>query len=285
MVTDREAPEAAIALGRALAAAQFEVIPLRDAFDRASVLPRGACVTVTSSPSKGLEPTVELSERLAAAGYSVVPHLAARSVRGRGHLAEIASRLEMAGVRRAFIVAGDAEEPGPFRDGLSLLLALELTGHGFDEIGVPAYPEGHPLMDDGTLLRALLDKQRYASSMTTQLCFDSVAITAWLKRIRAGGVRLPVILGIPGPADLTRVVRIASRIGVADASRYVRKNRGMVGAVLRRRAFRPDRLLAGLGPVLGDPVADVRGIHIFTFNQVAEAAEWRARALAQVGLS
>ena len=35
-------------------------------------------VTVTASPVKGLEPTVDLAERLAARGYRVVPHLAAR---------------------------------------------------------------------------------------------------------------------------------------------------------------------------------------------------------------
>jgi methylenetetrahydrofolate reductase (NADPH) len=32
-------------------------------------------VTVAASPRKGLEATLELSERLAAAGYPVVPHL------------------------------------------------------------------------------------------------------------------------------------------------------------------------------------------------------------------
>ena len=38
-------------------------------------------MTVTTSPKKGLEPTLALSERLASAGYAVVPHLAARHVR------------------------------------------------------------------------------------------------------------------------------------------------------------------------------------------------------------
>jgi methylenetetrahydrofolate reductase (NADPH) len=206
-------------------------------------------------------------------------------VRDRAHLTEVVARLGSAGISRAFVVAGDAEEPGPYPDGLSLLRELDELGRPFEDVGVPAYPEGHPLIEREVLGRSLLEKQRFASSMTTQLCFDPRALTAWLKRVRADGVRLPVVLGIPGPADLARVVRIASRIGVADASRYVRKNRGVIGAVLRRRAFRPDRLLAGLGSALDDPEADVQGVHVFTFNQVAEAAAWRSRVLARAGLS
>ena len=81
-------------------------------------------------------------------------------------------------------------------------------------------------------------------------------------------------------SDLVRVARIAARIGVADSARYVRKNRGVIGAVLRRRAFRPDPLLRALASLASDPGADVRGIHLFTFNQVEAAAAWQARALA-----
>jgi methylenetetrahydrofolate reductase (NADPH) len=269
----------------ALAATQFEVIPLTDAFERASALPQGACVTVTSSPAKGLEPTLTLAERLAAAGYSVVPHLAARSVRDQAHLVEIVSRLAAKGIRRAFVVAGDGEEPGAFPDGLSLLRALDEAGRPFDDVGIPGYPEGHPLIGDDVLLRALLEKQPFASSMTTQLCFDPEAVRAWVVRVRAAGVRLPMILGLPGPADLVRVARIATRIGVADSARYVRKNRGVLGAVLRRRAFRPDPLLEALASLVADPGADVRGVHLFTFNQVDAAATWQARALALFGRS
>ena len=44
-------------------------------------------MTVTASPVKGLDATIELTERLAARGYRVVPHLAARSVTSDAHLA------------------------------------------------------------------------------------------------------------------------------------------------------------------------------------------------------
>src|SRR5262249_46844681 len=111
---------------------------------------------------------------------------------------------------------------------------------------------------------------------------DRGAIEGWLLASRADGVTLPLVLGLPGPADMAKVIRIATRIGVAASSRYLRKNRGIVGAVLRRRAFRPDRLLHQLHRTIDDPVADVRGLHVYTFNQVQEAEAWRARQTAHL---
>ena len=53
---------------------------------------------MTASPSKGLEATFDLAERLAGHGYAVVPHLAARMVTGRTELAEIVERLTGKGI-------------------------------------------------------------------------------------------------------------------------------------------------------------------------------------------
>jgi methylenetetrahydrofolate reductase (NADPH) len=220
--------------------------------------------------------------RLAGAGYVAVPHLAARSIRDRAHLLDLVVRLEEARVDRAFVVGGDAAEPGEFADGLSMLRALDEAGHHFREVGVPAYPEGHPLIDTEVLRRSLLSKQPIASYMTTQLCFDPGAIERWLRSARADGVTLPLVLGLPGPADLAKVLRIAARIGVAASSRYLRKNRGLIGAVLRRKAFRPDRLLRRLQRTIADPSAAVRGLHVYTFNQIRESARWHAAELARL---
>ena len=264
-------------LAAALTACHFEVIPLKDTFERVRALPAGSIVTVTASAARGMEPTMELAVRVAAAGYVTVPHLAARSIRDRAHLLDLVVRLEEAGVHRAFVVGGDAGEPGEFADGLSMLRAMDEMGHHFQEVGVPAYPQGHPLIETEVLRQALSAKQGIASYKTTQLCFDPAAIDAWLRAARADGVRLPLVLGLPGPADMAKVVRIAAKIGVAASSRYVRKNKGLLGAVLRRKAFRPDRLLHQLHRTIEDPVADVRGLHVYTFNQIRESAEWRSR--------
>src|SRR5262249_14738075 len=167
-----------------------------------------------------------------------------------------------------------------FPDALSLLRAVEELGHRFESVGIAGYPQGHPSIATDDLWLSLLAKQAHADYVTTQLCFDTPATARWIDDARRVGLTLPIHLGLPGPGDLTRIARIAARVGVADAARYLRKNRGLLGALLRRRAFRPNRLLDELASTIADPDANVDGLHVFTFNQVEDAVAWQARGLA-----
>ena len=103
-------------------------------------------------------------------------------IRDRAHLSELIAWLEGAGVDRAFVVGGDAKEPGAYPDGLSLLRAMAEIGHPLAEIGIPAYPQGHAFIADGPILEALRAKVPFASYMTTQLCFDPGAICGVARR-------------------------------------------------------------------------------------------------------
>jgi methylenetetrahydrofolate reductase (NADPH) len=261
--------------------ARFELIPLRDALERAEALPPAAPTTVTASPSHGIESTVELAEALIARGHPATPHLAAHMIRDREHLGELLARCRSAGIRDAFVIGGDARDRGDLHDAMGLLRAIDELGNPFDRIGVAAYPEGHPKVPDERLVQALRAKQPLASWMTTQMAFEAGAIAAWIRRIRAAGVTLPIHLGLPGPAPLRKLLRIAARIGVGGSLRYLRKNRQLLGYVFGR-SFSPDRLLRSLAPMLADPAADVRALHVFTFNQVEETVAWRRRMLAEL---
>src|SRR4029077_8304517 len=105
-----------------------------------------------ASPAKGIEATVALCEQLQAKGFRAVPHLSARMIRDRAHLAELIAWLEGAGVDRAFVVGGDAEEPGDYPERLSLLRAMTEIGQPLAEIGISAYPQGHAFIADAPLL-------------------------------------------------------------------------------------------------------------------------------------
>lgn len=263
-----------LALVRIVATTRFEVIPLKNVIERARSLPAGSVVTVTASPGRGLERTIEVATQLAGLGHRVVPHLAARMVRDRHHLDDLLASIRDAGIRRAFVVGGDATEPGEYPTGLSLLRAIVESGHEWEELGVPGYPEGHVAIPDDALLRDLTEKQKLATFMVTQLCLDADAIVRWIGAMRATGVRLPVLIGLPGPVDLRKLVNIVARTGIGDALGYVRKNRRTIGRMIARGGFEPDGLLAQLGPVLGDS-AGIAGIHLFTFNEVERSVRWR----------
>jgi methylenetetrahydrofolate reductase (NADH) len=268
-------PESA-GLARVLRAPTFELVPLKNALEQAAFLPAGATVSVTASPAKGIEATIALCEQLQALGFRAVPHLSARMIRDRAHLAELIAWMESAGVDRAFVVGGDAKEPGDFVDGLSLLREMAEIGHPLSEIGIPCYPQGHAFIADAPLLEALRAKAAFASYMTTQLCFDPVAIRSWLAARRAEGLALPVHVGLPGVAEPQRLLAISARIGVADTHRFLVKNTQFIARLIRSGGFyRPDGLLEGLAPVIADPSSRIVDLHLYTFNAVDVTERWR----------
>jgi len=272
-----------VALRALVRSPKFELIPLASAMVQAGYLPAGATVTVTASPGKGLEATLDLCESLEAAGHAPIPHLSAHMVRDAAHLADLLQRCADLRLERVFVVGGDAKDPGAYHDGLALLRAMDEAGHPFAEIGVPAYPEGHADISDPRLLEVLLEKQRYAAYMATQMCFNPEAIVAWIARMRGAGVTLPVNLGTPGVAEIKKLMTISAKIGIADSARYLKKNRRMVGQLLSPGSFGPDALLEGMAPALCDPAADVVALHLFTFNQVQATVTWQERMLAELG--
>jgi methylenetetrahydrofolate reductase (NADPH) len=273
----------AVALARVLAGPTFELIPLRNSMDQAAFLPRGATVSVTASPAKGIESTIALCEQLQAQGFRAVPHVSARMIRDRAHLADLIAWLEGAGVDRAFVVGGDAKEPGAYPDGLSLLREMAEIGHPLSEIGIPGYPQGHAFIADGRLQEALRAKAGFASYITTQLCFDPTAIAAWVTAQRAEGILLPVHVGVPGVAEPQKLLTIAARIGVADTHRFLVKNVRFVTRLIRSGGFyRPDGLVEGLARHIADPAMGIDGLHLYTFNAVEATEGWRRSRLSSI---
>ncbi|HSJ26601.1 MAG TPA: methylenetetrahydrofolate reductase [Acidimicrobiia bacterium] len=264
---------------RLLENATFEVIPMKSTAEKARDLPAGATVSVTASPDKGMMATVELCESLAADGFRIVPHISARMLGSEQELREIVARLRDAGATRAFIIGGDAQEGTTYPDGFALLRALEDLDHPFTELGVAAYPEGHPSIPDGVLRRSLLEKQPHAHYMATQMCFDAGVIEKWLLGERTAGVSLPLLVGIPGVTDPARLVSIGARIGVGQSLRYLRKNRAAVLKLLRPGPFDPSKLVNRLAPLAEEEHAKVVGLHVFTFNQIAPTTAWYEKAL------
>ncbi len=260
----------------------MEVFPRSGVSEPLRQLPPGTTVPVTSSPSKGIEPTLDLCEDVAALGLRPVPHIAARLVADGAHLNGVLERLASLDDRDIFVVGGDSEQPrGPFSSAGALLAAIRDSKHQFDEVGIAAYPEGHPFISDAELLEALHEKQPYASYMVTQMCFDAEVILRWIADVRENGIRLPVYIGIPGDVDLPRLLRIAMRIGVGDSTRFLRKHFGIIRRLLRPD-YRPDRLVEALAPYVAKESYAVRGLHVYTFDQIAETEQWRKKLLSEL---
>ena len=264
---------------------RFEVLPAKGT-ERAvqEWVPAGVTVTVTASPVKGLEPTIDLTERLTARGYRVVPHLAARSVVDDAHLTAIVGRLKASGVDDVFVPGGDAPHPaGRFDSALSLLERLAEMGRPFGTIGITGYPESHPKIHDDLVVQAMWDKRRYASYIVSNLCFDAAALGRWIQRIRARGITLPLHVGLAGPAERTRLLRMAAVAGASESARFITRHPGWILRFWVPGGYSPDRLLDRAAAVLAAPDSGVAGLHLFTFNQLQQAERWRRAALERTG--
>jgi methylenetetrahydrofolate reductase (NADPH) len=264
------------ALRDVLADPIFELLPLKSLPDQVPHLPPGARVSVTASPAKGIDATVDWAGRLQGDGFRAIPHLSARMIADRATLAGLLDRAREAGLTHAFVVGGDADEPGEYLDGLSLLRAMTELGHPFTSIGCPAYPQGHPDIPDAALAQALRDKAPFVTHVTTQMDFDPSAIERWVVDRRAEGFEPDVIVGLPGVADPQKLLSIAARIGVKDAKRFLVKNLRFVTGMARSGGFyKPTRLVEDLAPLMADASARVTGLHLYTFNAVEATEAWR----------
>jgi len=268
-----------MALKELLRNARFEVLPLEGIEDQVLAhLGTDVKVTVTASPSKGLDATFGVAERLIGAGYAVEPHLSARLVRDRSHLDEIVARLLAMGVRELFVLAGDAEEAGEFAGAAELLAAMGDARSRFDSIGITGYPESHHLISDEETIQAMFAKAPMATHIVSQVCFDAEVISEWIRAVRARGTVLPIWIGLPGEVDRARLLRVSMKMGLGESTRFLRHHGGLVARLFARR-FTPDRLVRDLTPTATDPALRVAGVHLFTFNEVARTERWRRRTL------
>ena len=126
----------------------------------------------------------------------------------------------------------------------------------------------------------LKKKQEFSNYIVTQMCFDAGIIGNWVRELRDNGIHLPVWLGLPSVSNRTSLMTTSLRIGVGNSLRYL-KNHGKIAAkLLRTKDYRPDKLLLELAPYLADPELGIAGHHIYCFNQVAKAENWRHEFLA-----
>lgn len=268
---------------RMLESARFEVLPTATIEQKVvDALPAGSTVTVTASPSQGIEGTMALTERLLGHGFDAVPHIAARMVSGRSELTEIVDRLRSAGVGTIFVPGGDQDPPaGDYANALDMLVDLTAIGSGL-RVGITGYPESHPTISDDLTVQSMWDKRKHASHVVSNMTFDPALVESWITRMRSRGLELPVLLGMPGPIDRAKLLTMATKIGVGDSTRFLAKHKGTMARLAAPGGFTGERFLQTCANTVSGASAGVSGIHLYTFNQVEATEKWRLDYLERV---
>ncbi|WP_247826709.1 hypothetical protein [Arthrobacter antioxidans] len=127
------------------------------------------------------------------------------------------------------------------------------------------------------------DKRKHATNIVSNLCLDPAVIAAWIGRIRQRGVVMPLWIGMPGPVERSKLLAMATRIGVGESTRFLAKNRSLFARIAAPGGYSPERFLDRLAPVVAKPESRVEGLHIYTFNQVRRTEQWRRDTIERLG--
>jgi len=244
----------------------------------AEILPRGTPLYLTAVPTQDSNELIKAAAALRKAGMEPVAHIAARRLVSADALRELLAGLRgEADMRRLLLIGGDIDTPGAFSDALSIIQRGGLRGAGIEEIGIGAYPEGHPRIPAGRLEAALDEKIAAATAqdlrvhIVSQFSFSPERILDWLRQLRACGISKPVKIGMAGPTSVPALLRYARRCGVAASLRGLVSGvaSGLVGHV------GPDRIIETVS--VADGLGDV-ALHYFSFGGTLETARYACEA-------
>jgi methylenetetrahydrofolate reductase (NADPH) len=245
---------------------RIEIIPSQGIVEQVRALvPKTTTLSVTCLPHHGIERTMRTAVELSGHGYTVVPHLAARSIRSRAELTGFVRSCDAAGIREVFVIGGDRKEPaGVYDSALPVLEDIAQYSDGMMRVGVAGYPEGHPLVSPVDLLDGLLAKQHLATHVVTQMCFSAETIHDFAALLRREGVHLPVWAGVAGSVPRTKLVALAGQIGVGSSLKFLSRKGPLARKLLSGDRYSPDSLIAGLESQPGN----IAGIHLYSFNSL-----------------
>jgi methylenetetrahydrofolate reductase (NADPH) len=240
----------------------------------------GIEVTITFLPGDNYRHNIETAVALRGAGFSPVPHIAAREMGSQPALDDFLARLRgEADVRRILLIAGDvAAARGPFKSTLDVCASGLIEAHGFARVSVAGHPEGHPFLDLTTALKVLAawrDWRRRTNigvDVVTQFCFESAPILQWIGELTKADIDLPVIVGLAGPATPATLTKFALRCGVGNSMRALRGQIGRFGRLLTDTG--PDDVVKGLRSAPAAATAPIAGFHLFPFGGLRKAGEW-----------
>jgi methylenetetrahydrofolate reductase (NADPH) len=241
-------------------------------------------IYVSAVPAHPLAIQIDTATSLAAAGFEPVPHIAARRFTTGAELDRHLGRLsDDAGVRRVLVIGGDLAAPaGPFFAAIEVIESGLLQSRGIVEVGIAAYPDGHPRLGPTELDRALAAKVEAAAEtglaahIVTQFSFSALAILNWIGRLRDQGIDLPVRIGLAGPTTLSGLLRYARICGVTASAQGLMRHTGLARQLFGMVA--PDSVLRPLAEATAGRT-DIAP-HIFSFGGLAAAARWAAAAAA-----
>lgn len=254
--------------------------------EAASALQTGTSIYLTDLPNRPEDKFVQTATGIFMRGLKPVPHVAARNVPSEKKLGDLLSRLSSsASVNKIMLIGGDrVRSAGPYEQAIQVIESGVLEGSGITEIGLAAYPEGHPNISEDVLRASLRDKLEAAARaglkahIVTQFCFDAWPVVTWLRALRASGVPNQVRIGMAGPASIPSLMKFAQRCGVRASAKGFARHAASIGRLLTRAT--PAEMVNELAEAAASENFGEIAAHFYSFGGLPQAAKWVRNAKA-----
>ena len=250
--------------------------------DFRAILPKGTRVYIAHIDGTPIEDMVATAKRIGAEGFDVMPHFPARIIKDRATLGDWVARYKDVGVRQGLLLAGGVAQPvGDYATSMQLLESGAFDG--FTRLNVAGHPEGNKDIDPDGSDRMVMEAARWKSAfaertdakiaMATQFCFEADPVIAWVDRLAAEGVKLPVHIGVAGPAKLQTLIKFAIACGVGPSLRVLQKRAMDVTKLLL--PYEPTEVIAALAAHKAKtPAFGIEQVHFFPLGGIKTNAQW-----------
>lgn len=247
------------------------------------ILPAGTRVYIAHIDGTPIEDMVATARRLNAEGFPVMPHFPARIIKDKATLQDWVARYKgEADVKQGLILAGGVSQPvGDFHTSMQLLESGAFDG--FERLHVAGHPEGNKDIDPDGSDKMVMEAARWKSAfaertdakmaMATQFCFEAEPVIAWVDRLKAEGIALPVHIGVAGPAKLQTLIKFAIACGVGPSLRVLQKRAMDVTKLLL--PYEPTEFVAALAAHKAkNPDFGIESVHFFPLGGIKTNATW-----------
>ena len=250
--------------------------------DFRAILPKGTRVYIAHIDGTPIEEMVATAKRIGAEGFDVMPHFPARIIKDRATLTDWVARYKDVGVRQGLLLAGGVPQPvGDFATSMQLLETGAFTG--FDRLHVAGHPEGNKDIDPDGSDKMVMEAARWKSAfsertdaqmaMATQFCFEAGPVIDWVNRLQAESIKLPVHIGVAGPAKLQTLIKFAIACGVGASLRVLQKRAMDVTKLLL--PYEPTEFVADLAAHKAkNPGFGIEQVHFFPLGGIKTNAQW-----------
>ncbi|MEM6676988.1 MAG: methylenetetrahydrofolate reductase [Pseudomonadota bacterium] len=253
--------------------------------DFRAILPAGTRVYIAHIEGTPIDEMVATAKRISAEGFPVMPHFPARIIADKATLEDWVARYAgEAGVDQALVLAGGVSTPhGAFESSMQLLETGAFDRAGFKRLHVAGHPEGNRDIDaDGgerAVMAALAWKQAFAErtdaemGIATQFCFEAEPVIAWADHLAEAGIRLPIHIGVAGPAKLQTLIKFSMACGVGASLRVLQRRAADVTKLVM--PFTPADFLSELAAhKAANPGFGITSVHFFPLGGIKATAEW-----------